>query len=88
MELVNKILMKTLGIIRITDKNKQGIDSEVRELMEEKRKICKETNSIQNEEEQITLINKRKEIEDQIRKKIIENEERSITEMINNNEDL
>ena len=35
-KVVNKILRESLGKIRISDKNKQGIDNEVRMLMQEK----------------------------------------------------
>ena len=45
MRIVNNILRKPLWIIRISNKNKQGIDNEVREVLKVKRKIRKETNS-------------------------------------------
>ena len=37
-KIVNKILKVSLGNIRITENNRQGIDNEVREMMQEKRK--------------------------------------------------
>ena len=94
-KIVNKILKVSLGNIRITEKNRQGIDNEVREMMQEKRKIRKETNSTENPENKNALIMKRKEIETLIKKKINENEEKKITEMTeklsdkkNNNKEL
>ena len=94
-KIVNKILKESLGNIRITEKNRQGIDNEVREMMQEKRKIRKETNSTENPENKNALIMKRKEIETLIKKKINENEEKKITEMTeklsdkkNNNKEL
>ena len=41
MEIVTKILRESLGKIRISDKNIQGIDNEVREMMQKKRQIRK-----------------------------------------------
>ena len=75
MKVVNNILRKSLGIIRISNKNKQGIDDEVREMLQEKRKIRKETNSTDNIENKNKLIRKRKEIEIKIKQKIGKNEE-------------
>ena len=83
MKVVNNILRKSLGIIRISNKNKQGIDDEVREMLQEKRKIRKETNSTDNIENKNNLIRKRKEIEIKIKQKIGKNEEQKITEMTN-----
>ena len=83
MKVVNNILRKSLGIIRISNKNKQGIDDEVREMLQEKRKIRKETNSTDNIENKNKLIRKRKEIEIKIKQKIGKNEEQKITEMTN-----
>ena len=83
MKVVNNILRKSLGIIRISNKNKQGIDNEVREMLQEKRKIRKETNSTDSIEDKNKLIQKRKEIETKIKQKIEKNEEQKITEMTN-----
>lgn len=83
MKVVNNILRKSLGIIRISNKNKQGIDDEVREMLQEKRKIRKETNSTDSIEDKNKLIQKRKEIEIKIKQKIGKNEEQKITEMTN-----
>ena len=95
MKVVNKILRESLGKIRISDRNIQGIDNEVRELMQEKRKIRSETNLTKNTENKNMLIERRKEIESQIKKKIEENEEIKIIEMTeklsdkkNNNKEL
>ena len=52
--------------------------------MEEKRKVRKETNNTENPESKITLINRRKEIEAQIKKKINANEEERIIEVTKN----
>ena len=41
--IVYKILNETLGKIRITNDNKQGIDKEVREMMKEKREVRKKS---------------------------------------------
>ena len=68
-KIVNKILKESLGNIRISGKNKQGIDNEVREMMEEKRKIRKETNNMKDTENKNLLIERRKEIEDKLRKR-------------------
>ena len=94
-EIVNKILNESLGKIRITDKNRQGIDDEVREMMQEKRKIRKETHNTENLENKNILIKRRKEVEAKIKKKINENEEEKILEMTkslsdkkNNNKEL
>ena len=84
MTVADKILSRSLGKIRITNKNKQGIDDEVRKMMEEKRKVRKETNNTENPESKITLINRRKEIEAQIKKKINANEEERIIEVTKN----
>ena len=73
MKVVNNILRKSLGIIRISNKNKQGIDDEVREMLQEKRKIRKETNSTDSIEDKNKLIQKRKEIETKIKQKIEKN---------------
>ena len=82
-EVMNKILAESLGKVRISNRNKQGIDDEVRELMQEKRKVRSETNITENLENKKILIERRKEIETQIKKKIEENEEEKITEMTN-----
>ena len=84
MTVTDKILNRSLGKIRITNKNKQGIDEDVRKMMEEKRKVRKETNNTENPESKITLINRRKEIEAQIKKKINANEEERIIEVTKN----
>ena len=81
MIVAEKILSRSLGKIRITNKNKQGIDDEVRKMMEEKRKVRKETNNTENPESKTTLINRRKEIEAQIKKKINANQEEKIMEV-------
>ena len=52
-------------------------------MMQEKRKIRKETNATDNIENKALLIKRRKEIEALIKKKINENEEEKITEMTN-----
>ena len=82
-EIASKILNKSLGKIRISGKNRQGIDNEVREMMQEKRKIRKETNATDNIENKALLIKRRQDIEALIKKKINENEEEKITEMTN-----
>ena len=84
MIVAEKILSRSLGKIRITNKNKQGIDDEVRKMMEEKRKVRKETNNTENPESKTTLINRRKEIEAQIKKKINANQEEKIMEVTKN----
>ena len=53
-------------------------------MMEEKRKIRKETNNMKDAENKNILIERRKEIEDKIKKKINENEEKIISEMTEN----
>ena len=68
-KVVNKILRESLGKIRISDKNKQGIDNEVRLLMQEKRKIRRQTSLDQCAENRNVLIERRKEIESRIKKK-------------------
>ena len=95
MKVVNKILGESLGKIRISDKNRQGIDNEIRELMQEKREVRRKTNLTKNTENKNILIGRRKEIEAQIKKKIGENEEKKIYEMTeklsdkkNNNKEL
>ena len=95
MEIVTKILRESLGKIRISDKNIQGIDNEVREMMQKKRQIRKETNTTENQENKNILIEKRKEIEAQIKKTIEKNEEEKIINMTktlsdkrNNNKEL
>ena len=95
MKIVNNILRQSLGILRISNKNKQGIDDEVREMLQEKRKIRKEANLTDNTENKNKLIQKRKEIEQQIKEKIGKNEEQKIIEMTkklsdkkNNNKEL
>ena len=95
MELINKILTKTLGKHRVSDKNIQGIDSQVRELMQEKRKIRRETNLIEEPESKNILIERRKELEHLIKNRINENIEEKIDEMTkklsdkkNNNKEL
>merc|ERR1712240_962324 len=64
-------------------------------MMEEKRKIRKETDNMKDTENKNLLIERRKEIEDKIKKKINENEEKNISEMTeklsdkkNNNKEL
>ena len=95
MKVVNKILSESLGRIRISDKNRQGIDNEVRELLQEKREVRSKTNKAKNTESKNILIERRKEIEALIRKKIGENREKNIIEMTkklsdkkNNNKEL
>merc|ERR1712240_107752 len=83
-KIVNKILKESLGNIRLSDKNRHGIDNEVREMMEEKRKIRKETNNMKDSENKNILIERRKVIEDKIKKKINENEEKIISKMTEN----
>ena len=53
-------------------------------MMEEKRKIRKVTNNMKDSENKNILIERRKEIEDKIKKKINENEEKIISEMTEN----
>ena len=84
MEIVNKILRESLGKIRISDKKTQGIDNEVREMMQEKRKVRKEANITENPENKNILIKRRQEIEALIKKKIEENEEEKINEITKN----
>ena len=69
MRIVNNILRKTIGIIRISNKNKQEIDNEVRELLQVKMKIRKKSNSTNDIETKKKLI-KRKEIETLMKQKI------------------
>ena len=95
METLNKILNDSLGKIRISDRNKQGIDNEVREMLQDKRKLRKETNLTTDPEKKNRYIEKRKNLENKIKKKIGENEEEKITEMTkqlsdkkNNNKEL
>ena len=52
-------------------------------MLQEKRKIRKETNSTDSIENKNKLIQKRKEIEIKIKQKIGKNEEQKITEMTN-----
>ena len=59
-EIVTKILRESLGKIRILDKHIQGIDNEVREMMQKNSKIRKETNTTENHENKNILIEKRK----------------------------
>ena len=95
MKVVNKILSESLGRIRISDKNRQGIDNEVRELIQEKREVRSKTNKTKSTENKNILIERRKEIEALIKKKIGENGEKKIIEMTkklsdkkNNNKEL
>ena len=57
-EVTSKILCEALGKIRITDNNKQGIDKEVKEMMQEKRKVRKEANLTKNPDSKNILIKK------------------------------
>ena len=50
----------SLGKIRISDRNKQGIDNEVREMLQDKRKLRKETNLTTDPEKKNRYIEKRK----------------------------
>ena len=84
MEIVNKILRESLGKIRVSDKNIQGIDNEVRKMLQEKRKIRRETNATEDTENKNNLIQRRKEIETLIKQKIEKNEEEKIIEMTEN----
>ena len=93
--MLNKILNDSLGKIRISNRNKQGIDNEVREMLQDKRKLRKETNLTTDPEKKNRYIEKRKNLENKIKKKIGENEEEKITEMTkqlsdkkNNNKEL
>ena len=95
MKVSDKILRESLGRIRISDKNRQGIDNEIRELMQEKREVRRKTNLTKNTENKNILIGRRKEIEALIKKKIGENEEKKIIEITkklsdkkNNNKEL
>ena len=78
--LVNRILNKTMEKIRITNSNKQGIDTEVKEMMKEKRDTRREIVKSTEEEDKSRLIEKRKQIEQKIKKKIEENVETKINE--------
>ena len=77
--IVYKILNETLGKIRITNNNKQGIDKEVREMMKEKREVRKRTKEAGEPEEKRRLEEKRKELERQITKKLEERDEEKIS---------
>ena len=75
------IFDKTFGKIRLTGKQKQGIDEEVRTMIQDKRDIRKETKITENQTEKEILIKKRQELEQQIKKKIEENEEEKLEEI-------
>merc|ERR1712106_443813 len=79
--IVHKILNETFGKIRITNNNKQGIDEEVKEIMNEKREIRRKTRKAENPEEKRTLEDKRKEIETQIKNILEEKEEKKISDI-------
>ena len=79
--IVHKILNDTFGKIRITNNNKQGIDEEVKEIMNEKREIRRKTRKTENPEEKRKLEDKRKEIEKQIKDILEEKEEKKISDI-------
>jgi len=79
--IVHKILNETFGKIRITNNNKQGIDEEVKEMMNEKREIRRKTRKAENPEEKRKLEDKRKEIETQIKNILEEKEEKKISDI-------
>ena len=79
--IVHKILNETLGKIRITNNNKQGIDQEVKEMMNEKREIRKKTKEAREIEEKNRLEERRKELEKQITKKLQARDEEKLSEM-------
>merc|ERR1712105_7386 len=62
-DIVHNILNATLGKIRITNNNKQGIEREVKEMMNEKREIRKKTKEAKKSEEKKRLVERRKELE-------------------------
>merc|ERR1739842_145697 len=75
------IFDKTFGKIRPSGKQKQGIDEEVRTMIQDKRDIRKETKITENQTEKEILIKKRQELEQQAKKKIEENEEEKLEEI-------
>ena len=95
LKITEKILSETFGRVRITDNQKQGMDEEVKAMLKRKRELRKATNETNNTKEKENLIEQRKQIESQIKKKIEENEEDKINEFTqkldekrNNNEAL
>ena len=78
---VHNILNTTLGKIRITNNNKQGIEKEVKEMMNEKREIRKKTKEAKESEEKNRLVERRKELEKEITKKLEERDEEKLNEM-------
>merc|ERR1739842_278532 len=81
---IHKILNETFGKFRITNNNKQGIDKEVKELLNEKRKIRRKTKKAENPEEKRKFEEERKEIERQIKFRLEEKEEKKISDMTKN----
>ena len=59
-KIVNKILKVSLGNIRITEKNRQGIDNEVREMMQEKKKNKKRNKQYRKSRKQKCINNEKK----------------------------
>merc|ERR1739842_77777 len=84
----HKILNESLGKFRITNNNKQGIDKEVKELLNEKRVIRRKTKKAENPEEKRKFEEERKEIERQIKFRLEEKEEKKISDKKNNYEVL
>ncbi|CAL4251493.1 unnamed protein product [Meganyctiphanes norvegica] len=68
----------------MSENQKQGIDEEVKKMMEEKREIRKDTKRATNMEEKKRLIEVRKNIENLIKTKIEENEEMKIDKITKN----
>merc|ERR1711874_43628 len=80
-DIVHNILNTTLGKIRLTNNNKQGIEKEVKEMMNEKREIRKKTKGAKDSEEKNRLVERRKELEKEITKKLEERDEEKLNEM-------
>merc|ERR1739842_294154 len=83
-KIIHTILKTTFGKFRITNNNKQGIDKEVKELLNEKRKIRRKTKKAENPEEKRKFEEERKEIERQIKFRLEEKEEKKISDMTKN----
>ena len=83
-KIIHKILNETFGKFRITNNNKQGIDKEVKELLNEKREIRRKTKKAENPEEKRKFEEERKEIERQIKFRLEEKEEKKISDMTKN----
>ena len=80
-KIVHKILNETFGKVRITNNNKQGLDKEVKDMMNEKREIRRKTKKAEKIEEKDKLVEKRRELESQITKWLEEKEEKKMSDM-------